>query len=151
MSMLLITHDLGVIAEMSDEVIVMYAGKVFERSDVATVLERPHNPYTKGLLASIPRLGERRKRLEVIRGVVPNPLNLPSGCLFKRRCPYAMPICDTPPPLKEVASGHISRCWLEADGSQPVNAMTRAADARPVAAPQLAAAVGLAAGGAADA
>ncbi len=151
MSMLLITHDLGVIAEMSDEVIVMYAGKVFERSDVATVLERPHNPYTKGLLASIPRLGERRKRLEVIRGVVPNPLNLPTGCLFKRRCPYAMPICDSPPPLKEVAAGHTSRCWLESDGSRPANAVARAADAPPAPAAALATPAGLPAGGAVDA
>jgi oligopeptide/dipeptide ABC transporter ATP-binding protein len=122
MSMLLITHDLGVIAEMADEVIVMYSGKVFERAAVNTVMEQPHNPYTRGLLASIPRLGARRHRLDVIQGVVPNPLNLPKGCLFKRRCPYAMPICDTPPPLREVASGHLSRCWLEPDGSPPPNA-----------------------------
>jgi peptide/nickel transport system ATP-binding protein len=122
MSMLLITHDLGVIAEMADEVIVMYSGKVFERADVQTVMERPHNPYTRGLLASIPRLGARRHRLDVIQGVVPNPLNLPTGCLFKRRCPFAMPICDTPPPLREVAADHVSRCWLEPDGSRPPNA-----------------------------
>jgi oligopeptide/dipeptide ABC transporter ATP-binding protein len=70
-------------------------------------------------------LGEKRERLEVIRGVVPNPLNLPQGCLFKRRCPHAMPICDTPPPLRDLpatgedARRHLSRCWLEADGSPP--------------------------------
>ncbi len=119
MAIMLITHDLGVIAEMADDVVVMYAGKVVEASDVTTVFEQPHHPYTKGLLASIPRLGERRTRLEVIQGVVPNPLNLPVGCLFKRRCPYAMPVCDTPPPLQEVTPGHVSRCWLTPAGEPP--------------------------------
>jgi len=127
MAIMLITHDLGVVAEMADEVVVMYAGKVVERADVDTIFEEPHHPYTKGLLASIPRLGEKRERLEVIQGVVPNPLNLPSGCLFKRRCPYAMPICDTPPPLRDVsvagtpigAVRHVSRCWLTPGGGPP--------------------------------
>jgi peptide/nickel transport system ATP-binding protein len=119
MAIMLITHDLGVIAEMADEVVVMYAGKVVERSDVATIFERPHHPYTKGLLASIPRLGEKRDRLEVIKGVVPNPLNLPTGCLFKRRCPYAMPVCSTPPPYQAVGEGHLSRCWLTPTGEPP--------------------------------
>ena len=127
MAIMLITHDLGVIAEMADEVVVMYAGKVVERADVDTIFATPHHPYTRGLLASIPRLGEKRERLEVIRGVVPNPLNLPPGCLFKRRCPYAMPICDSPPPLRDVtpaggavgATRHLSRCWLTPDGGPP--------------------------------
>jgi oligopeptide/dipeptide ABC transporter ATP-binding protein len=119
MAIMLITHDLGVVAEMSDDVAVMYAGKVVEASDAITVFDKPHNPYTLGLLASIPRLGEHRERLEVIKGVVPNPLNLPSGCLFKRRCPYAMPICDVKPPLREVGANHVSRCWLQPDGSKP--------------------------------
>jgi oligopeptide/dipeptide ABC transporter ATP-binding protein len=119
MAIMLITHDLGVVAEMADEVVVMYAGKVVERSDVMTVFERPHHPYTQGLLASIPRLGDKRQRLEVIKGVVPNPLNLPTGCLFKRRCPYAMPICDTAPPLQEIRPGQISRCWLTPAGDPP--------------------------------
>ena len=119
MAILLITHDLGVIAEMADEVVVMYAGKVVERADVGSIFERPHHPYTKGLLASIPRLGEKRDRLEVIKGVVPNPLNLPAGCLFKRRCPYAMPICGTPPPYQLVGERHLSRCWLTATGEAP--------------------------------
>jgi peptide/nickel transport system ATP-binding protein len=125
MAIMLITHDLGVVAEMADEVVVMYAGKVVERADVDTIFSEPHHPYTQGLLASIPRLGEKRARLEVIRGVVPNPLNLPEGCLFKRRCPYAMPICDTAPPLRAIPSSgeattrHLSRCWLEPDGSPP--------------------------------
>jgi oligopeptide/dipeptide ABC transporter ATP-binding protein len=119
MAIMLITHDLGVIAEMADDVVVMYAGKIFEKASVTQIYEAPHNPYTKGLLSSIPRLGEKRERLEVIRGVVPNPLNLPSGCLFKRRCPYAMPVCDTPPPLREVSPGHLSRCWLTPAGEPP--------------------------------
>jgi peptide/nickel transport system ATP-binding protein/oligopeptide transport system ATP-binding protein len=127
MAIMLITHDLGVVAEMADEVVVMYAGKVVERADVDTIFAEPHHPYTRGLLASIPRLGEKRARLEVIQGVVPNPLNLPKGCLFKRRCPYAMPICDTPPPLRDVSSAgapvgtvrHVSRCWLTPEGGEP--------------------------------
>jgi len=119
MAIMLITHDLGVIAEMADEVVVMYGGKVMERADAVTTFERPHNPYTKGLLASIPRLGEKRERLEVIKGVVPNPLNLPTGCLFKRRCPYAMPVCDTSPPVRQVGRGHLSRCWLTPAGEPP--------------------------------
>ena len=127
MAIMLITHDLGVVAEMADEVVVMYGGKVVERADALTVYEKPHHPYTKGLLASIPKLGEKRKRLEVIKGVVPNPLNLPTGCMFKRRCPSAMPVCDSMPPMRQLEDGHISRCWMEPDGSEP----TIGADAGP--------------------
>jgi len=119
MAIMLITHDLGVVAEMADEVVVMYGGKVVERSDAISIYERPHHPYTQGLLASIPKLGEKRRRLDVIKGVVPNPLNLPSGCMFKRRCPVAMPICDSIPPVRQLEGDHISRCWLEPDGSPP--------------------------------
>jgi oligopeptide/dipeptide ABC transporter ATP-binding protein len=119
MAIMLITHDLGVIAEMADSVVVMYAGKVVENATVATIFEEPHHPYTKGLLNSIPKLGNRKARLEVIQGTVPNPLNLPKGCLFKRRCPYAMPICDTAPPLQKIAEGHVSRCWLTPEGKPP--------------------------------
>jgi oligopeptide/dipeptide ABC transporter ATP-binding protein len=137
MAIMLITHDLGVVAEMADEVVVMYAGKVVERADVLTIFEQPHHPYTRGLLRSIPRLGERRQRLDVIEGVVPNPLNLPSGCLFKRRCPSAMPVCDTSPPLRGIAPGHVSRCWLTAEGEPP----TIGADAPPDVAVEAAAAI----------
>ena len=70
-------------------------------------------------MASIPKLGDKRRRLDVIKGVVPNPLNLPEGCMFKRRCPVAMPVCDSPPPMRRLEGEHISRCWLEPDGSPP--------------------------------
>jgi oligopeptide/dipeptide ABC transporter ATP-binding protein len=119
MAIMLITHDLGVVAEMSDDVTVMYAGKVVEASDAITVFDHAHNPYTKGLIASIPRMGEHKERLDVIKGVVPNPLNLPSGCLFKRRCPYAMPICDVKPPLRQVGPTQVSRCWLTPESGTP--------------------------------
>ena len=119
MAIMLITHDIGVVAEMADEVVVMYGGKGVERADALTIYEQPHHPYTQGLLASIPKLGEKRKRLEVIKGVVPNPLNLPAGCMFKRRCSLAMPVCDSMPPMRQLEGEHISRCWLEPDGSEP--------------------------------
>jgi peptide/nickel transport system ATP-binding protein len=119
MAIMLITHDLGVVAEMADEVVVMYAGKVVERGDVRTIFGSPHHPYTQGLLHSIPRLDERVDRLEVIKGTVPSPYNLPTGCLFKRRCPYRMPVCDTAPPYRQVKDGHLSRCWLTPSGDEP--------------------------------
>ena len=119
MAIMLITHDLGVVAEMADEVVVMYAGKVVERGDVRTIFGSPHHPYTQGLLHSIPRLDERVERLEVIKGTVPSPYNLPTGCLFKRRCPYRMPVCDTAPPYRRIADDHFSRCWLTPTGEQP--------------------------------
>jgi oligopeptide/dipeptide ABC transporter ATP-binding protein len=120
MSIVLITHDLAVIAEMADVLVVMYSGKVVESGEVSAILERPHHPYTSGLLGSLPRLGERRDRLQVIEGMVPNPFNLPRGCHFARRCRHVMPICEqTPPPLQEVQPGHLSRCWLTAQGEVP--------------------------------
>ena len=120
MAIMLITHDLGVVAEMADEVVVMYAGKVVERADVTTLFTTPHHPYTEGLIKSIPRLGVKQDRLAVIRGTVPSPFNLPDGCLFKTRCPYRMPICDVAPPFRAVSSdNHPSRCWLAPDHSPP--------------------------------
>jgi oligopeptide/dipeptide ABC transporter ATP-binding protein len=137
MAIMLITHDLGVVAEMADEVVVMYAGKVVERADVRTVFGSPHHPYTKGLLASIPRLDERVERLEVIKGTVPAPLNLPTGCLFKRRCPYRMRVCDTAPPYQEVKAGHFSRCWLTPAGEPPAVGADATGDEAEAAAAQL--------------
>jgi len=137
MAIMLITHDLGVVAEMADEVVVMYAGKVVERADVRTVFGTPHHPYTKGLLLSIPRLDERVERLEVIKGTVPSPLNLPTGCLFKRRCPYRMRVCDTAPPYQEVGPGHFSRCWLTPAGEEPAVGADATGDEAEAAAEQL--------------
>jgi peptide/nickel transport system ATP-binding protein/oligopeptide transport system ATP-binding protein len=111
-AVLLITHDLGVIAEMSDEVIVMYGGKVMERATAVQLIKDPKHPYTKGLLASMPALGMKNQRLNVIAGAVPNPLNMPPGCPFAPRCPYAMEVCTTMPELKTLEDGRQVFCWL---------------------------------------
>jgi oligopeptide/dipeptide ABC transporter ATP-binding protein len=124
-AMILITHDLGVIAEMADRVAVMYAGEIVEESSVETLFDAPLHPYTQGLMGSIPVLGEVRERLEVIPGSVPNLINLPTGCRFAPRCKarmeYNLSICtDKRPDLIEIAKGHQVRCWLyqEADGHE---------------------------------
>lgn len=116
-SVILITHDLGVIAEMADRVAVMYAGRVVEQSDVNTLFEKPLHPYTQGLIASIPVLGKVQQRLDVIPGSVPNLVNLPPGCRFAPRCrlreKYNLTICtEIEPELDEIAPDHFSRCWL---------------------------------------
>jgi oligopeptide/dipeptide ABC transporter ATP-binding protein len=111
-AVLLITHDIGVIAEMSDEVIVMYGGKVMEHARVEQLIQDPKHPYTKGLLASIPSLGMKNQRLNVIAGAVPNPLNMPPGCPFAPRCPYVMDVCMTMPELKSLEDGRQVFCWL---------------------------------------
>jgi oligopeptide/dipeptide ABC transporter ATP-binding protein len=111
-AVLLITHDIGVIAEMSDEVIVMYGGKVMEHAEVDQLIKDPKHPYTKGLLASIPSLGMKTQRLNVIAGAVPNPLNMPPGCPFAPRCPYVMDVCMTMPELKTLEDGRKVFCWL---------------------------------------
>jgi oligopeptide/dipeptide ABC transporter ATP-binding protein len=115
MAMLMITHNLGVIAEVSDRVVVMYAGRAVEYADAYTVFKNPQHPYSIGLLGSIPRLdldAEHKERLRVIEGIVPNPLNLPSGCKFNPRCPFVVDKCrDEEPPLEEAEDGHLVRCW----------------------------------------
>jgi peptide/nickel transport system ATP-binding protein len=112
-AILLITHDMGVIAEMCDNVAVMYAGQIVEYSDVDTIFDNPLMPYTEGLLAAIPVLGEIRDKLAVIPGSVPNLINLPSGCKFAPRCPYAKEFCTrSTPPLVEVERGHKVRCFM---------------------------------------
>ena len=114
MSIMLITHDLGVVAENADEVVVMYASKVVESAAVKPLFEKPLHPYTQGLLRSLPKLGQRKDRLEVIGGVVPNPLLFPNGCKFHPRCPIGKDDrrCQTEePPLKEVAPGRCTACW----------------------------------------
>jgi oligopeptide/dipeptide ABC transporter ATP-binding protein len=137
MAIMLITHDLGVVAEMADEVVVMYSGKVVERGDVRTIFGNPHHPYTQGLLHSIPRLDERVNRLEVIKGTVPSPYNLPTGCHFKRRCPRRMPICDVAPPFRAIRDDHFSRCWLTPAGEVPEVGADAPADQAEAAAEQL--------------
>lgn len=122
MSILFITHNLGVVAEMADRVVVMYGGRVVEEGDVVEIFKAPRHPYTMGLLNSIPRPGDvhvpgqPKQRLEAIPGNVPNPLNLPPGCPFEPRCKFAIPECnDAVPPLFDTGGGHTARCirWQE--------------------------------------
>lgn len=111
-AIMLITHDLGVVAEVCQRVAVMYAGKVVEYADVETIFGHPRHPYTWGLLRSIPKLDGHVKRLEVIDGVVPNPLHLPRGCAFHPRCRFARESCrEREPEITEIRSGHSVRCW----------------------------------------
>ncbi len=112
-AVVLITHDLGVIAEMADRVAVMYAGQIVEQSNVIELFEHPKHPYTVGLIASIPVLGHVIETLEVIPGSVPNLIELPVGCRFAPRCKFAMRICtEQSPDLLPVVEGHDVRCWL---------------------------------------
>jgi peptide/nickel transport system ATP-binding protein len=111
-AIMLITHDLGVIAELAQEVAVMYAGKVVERAGVAELFADPQHPYTVGLLGSIPRLHGEQNRLATIEGMVPSPLDLPRGCRFHPRCPFVIDACRaSEPTLAEVRPGHFSACW----------------------------------------
>ncbi len=112
-SVLLITHDLGVVAEMCDNVAVMYAGHIVEHTDVDTIFSNPLHPYTKGLNKSIPRLDVDMERLETIKGLVPNLIDLPSGCPFHPRCSYCSDKCmKEMPELKEVEDNHLVKCHL---------------------------------------
>ncbi|HEY1960376.1 MAG TPA: ABC transporter ATP-binding protein [Polyangiaceae bacterium] len=113
MAVILITHDLGVIAEYAKDVVVMYAGRVVERATVKEIFERPLHPYTRGLLGSIPvpKRGEERKRLPTIEGVVPDLRDLPPGCRFADRCPMVIEDCrKAEPALREIEPGHLVRC-----------------------------------------
>ncbi len=113
MAIMLITHDLGVVAEMAERVVVMYAGKIVEEADVVTLFKNPLHPYTEGLLASIPRLdNDKKEKLHVIKGVVPNLTNMPAGCRFAPRCPYATDICLKQEPELVEQDGHKVSCWL---------------------------------------
>ena len=112
-SVLLITHDLGVVAENCARVIVMYAGEVVEEAATADLFARAHHPYTEGLLGAMPRVGGEKDRLATIPGTVPAPTNWPEGCRFRDRCPYSWERCETEhPPLYQIAGGHTSRCHL---------------------------------------
>jgi oligopeptide/dipeptide ABC transporter ATP-binding protein len=114
MALLLITHDLGVVAERADEVAIMYAGKIVERASAQAIFARPLHPYTVGLLNSLPGTGgKKKKRLDAIPGVVPSPLDLPSGCRFRDRCPKAAGICaEAEPLLAEKEQGHPVACYF---------------------------------------
>jgi peptide/nickel transport system ATP-binding protein len=133
-AVILITHDLGVVAEVADEVVVMYAGRIVERAPVQALFDQPQHPYTVGLLGSIPRLDIEQARLASIEGQVPDPLARPPGCRFAERCPFADAHCRAAdPPLRAVggvgAEGHLSACWkapLDAEvllASPPMDAL----------------------------
>jgi oligopeptide/dipeptide ABC transporter ATP-binding protein len=112
MSVMFITHDLDVIGEISERVMVMYTGKVVERANTEQLFYNPAHPYTQALLKSIPKIG-RHEKLEPITGSVPNLLSLPRGCYFAPRCPYAMDVCRRKePPMFKVEEGHHAKCWL---------------------------------------
>src|SRR5205823_9075865 len=112
-AIILITHDLGVIAELADDVIVMYAGQVIERCSVARLFAEPQHPYTIGLLGSMPRLHLGQERLAAIQGFVPNAAALPPGSRFHPRCPFAVAKCrQETPPLMEITPDHYAACWL---------------------------------------
>jgi peptide/nickel transport system ATP-binding protein/oligopeptide transport system ATP-binding protein len=118
MSIIMITHDLGIIAGMCEEVAVMYLGKIVEYSTTLEIFENPMHPYTRGLLQSIPMLHKgtgTRKRIQQIPGVVPEPYDAPQGCYFGPRCKEASGECAKMPPLVEVSEGHLVRCWHYTD------------------------------------
>lgn len=113
MSILLITHDLGVVAEMADYVVVMYSGKIVEEGEVVELFANPRHPYTQGLLRSKPIINQRQKELYSIPGYVPNPLELQESCYFHERCEHCMDICRIQePPLRNVENGQKTACWL---------------------------------------
>jgi peptide/nickel transport system ATP-binding protein len=112
-SILMITHDLGVIAETASRVIVMYAGEVVEEAKVDELFAKPHHPYTEGLIHSMPHIGHDQDRLNVIPGTVPAPTEWPAGCRFRDRCPYSWDRCESEhPPLYQIGTSHVSRCHL---------------------------------------
>jgi peptide/nickel transport system ATP-binding protein/oligopeptide transport system ATP-binding protein len=111
-SIMLITHDLGVVAEIADRVAVMYAGRIVEEAPVKVLFGDPQHPYTLGLLASIPGLAGGGERLAAIEGSVPSPYAVPDGCRFHPRCPFATDRCrQQPPPLADLSDGHRVACW----------------------------------------
>jgi peptide/nickel transport system ATP-binding protein len=117
MAMIFVSHDLGVVSEIADKVVVMYAGQVVERASVDELFSQPRHPYTEGLLRSLPRVTHKAGRLAVIPGNVPSPKHWPAGCRFHPRCPYEWPRCrEQQPPLSGAARA--SRCWLEQEPAQ---------------------------------
>jgi oligopeptide/dipeptide ABC transporter ATP-binding protein len=127
-AIVLITHDLGVVAETCENVLVMYGGNMVEYGSAAQIFQAPKMPYTMGLLESLPRLDQAGSRLIPIEGQPPNLLRMPSGCAFAPRCRYRMPICDEPVPLYDFGGGHVARCFLydaRADGQKLIEAENR--------------------------
>ncbi|MDH6352807.1 MULTISPECIES: ABC transporter ATP-binding protein [Brevibacillus] len=123
MSMLLITHDLGVVAEMCNRVVVMYAGRVVEEASVYDLFDEPKHPYTKGLIGSVPKIGQKRDRLDSVPGNVPTPNNMPKGCKFAPRCKEAMSICwEQEPAIAGVGENRFCRCWLYDEEGRGANA-----------------------------
>ncbi|OUN01124.1 MAG: peptide ABC transporter ATP-binding protein [Paenibacillaceae bacterium ZCTH02-B3] len=113
MSLLMISHDLGVVADMCERVMVMYAGKIVEEADVRELFRNPKHPYTAGLMRSIPQLDQETKRLYSIPGNVPTPKDMPRGCAFAPRCEHASARCfEEAPPLAPVGRGHLAACWM---------------------------------------
>jgi oligopeptide/dipeptide ABC transporter ATP-binding protein len=134
-SIAMITHDLGVIAEVASRVVVMYGGEVVEEARVETLFTAAHHPYTEGLLHAMPRVGRRQERLAVIPGNVPPPTAWPSGCRFRDRCPYAWDRCEREhPPLYQIGAGHVSRCHLAEEPERRVPRTRVAASVSAVAA-----------------
>ncbi len=113
LTIILITHNIGVVAELADRVAVMYAGKLMELADVFPLFDEPLHPYTRGLLKSVPNISLTDDSLQIMRGSPPDLINPPSGCRFHPRCPHAMPRCEREsPPFTEIEPGHWTACWL---------------------------------------
>jgi peptide/nickel transport system ATP-binding protein len=110
-AVVLITHDLGVVADHADEVVVMYAGRVAEQAPAAALFARPEHPYTVGLLGAVPRITGGADRLASIEGTVPDLRDAPPGCRFAPRCPFSGADCAAQPPLARLAPGHAAACW----------------------------------------
>ena len=119
MALLVITHDLAIVAELCDRVYVLYAGQIVESGDVTSVFTHPRHPYTQGLVASVPDGARHRRDRPGLVGSVPNLADLPDGCRFRPRCPHAFESCEQMPPLLQTATGEGSRCWLEDPSAAP--------------------------------
>lgn len=120
MSIVLITHDLGVVAEMCDRVIVMYAGEIVEEASVVSLFDSPKHPYTQGLMKSLPDIDEEKEYLSSIPGIVPAPGNMPTGCRFAPRCPMAHDRCHIDPPTLKTPDGSKVKCWLYSEDQEEV-------------------------------
>jgi oligopeptide/dipeptide ABC transporter ATP-binding protein len=113
LTMVLITHNMGIVAELADRIAVMYAGKLVEITDAVTLYDNPLHPYTQGLLSSIPNIRLEEQTLEIMPGSPPDLIEPPKGCNFHPRCPHAMDRCsNVEPPTKEIEDGHQAACWL---------------------------------------